>query len=341
MTRHTVPAGPDEITSGWVSAILGRTVRIGPVVRIGEDYGFASELYRVEMLETVAEPLIVKLWDTTTRAGVRELRFYEHLAEESPIALPAFRAGAADAATNRAFLVVDELVGVRQGDVMKLEARTSLLRLAQESARLHARWWAADALSELPWLIDLRRSQREPEWFGSRTEMFRERFGALSAPIAREVLAHAVNAQALANEVLESVPSTLLHGDHHLDNIMFRTDGTPVFLDWAGAGHGPGVLDLVNLAFRMGHVADTTAALDAYFATLEGEGIDVDKEEWPVTVSAALLRQFITWTLGIAAAQMPTERGAAQVLPGISQAEAAIATWYESHPDLIDAALSK
>ena len=91
MTRHTVPAGPHEITSDWVSAILGRTLRIGPVVRIGEDYGFASELYRVEMLETVAEPLVVKLWDTTTRAGVRELRFYEHLAEESPIALPAFR----------------------------------------------------------------------------------------------------------------------------------------------------------------------------------------------------------------------------------------------------------
>lgn len=73
MTTIAVPAGPDDITSGWVSDILGRAVDIGPFARVGEDYGFASELYLVETSSEVAEPLIVKLWDTSTRAGVREL----------------------------------------------------------------------------------------------------------------------------------------------------------------------------------------------------------------------------------------------------------------------------
>lgn len=250
-----------------------------------------------------------------------------------------FRAGGADLASNRAFLVFDELMGVRQGDVMNLESRISLLRLAEESARLHARWWASSALGELAWLIDLQTSQRPPEWFGSRTDMFIERFGALSDPIASEALTHAARAHAVANDVLSEAPPTLLHGDHHLDNFMFRPDGSPVFLDWAGVGRGPGVLDLVNLAFRMGRVDHASDALDMYFATLTGEGVEVDKDDWLITVGAALLRQFITWTLGMAAVHMPTERGAAQVLPGIAQAEAAIANWYESHPDLIDAAI--
>lgn len=339
MTTNAVPAGPDDITSGWVSDILGRAVDIGPFARVGEDYGFASELYLVETSSEVAEPLIVKLWDTSTRAGVRELRFYQQLAGECPIALPVFRAGGADLASNRAFLVFDELIGVRQGDVMNLESRISLLRLAEEAARLHARWWASSALGELPWLIDLQTSQRPPEWFGSRTDMFIERFDALSDPIASEVLAHAARAHAVANDVLSEAPPTLLHGDHHLDNIMFRPDGTPVFLDWAGVGRGPGVLDLVNVAFRMGGVDDAEVALDSYFDTLVSEGVEVDKDDWLITVGAALLRQFVTWTLGMAAVHMPTERGAAQVLPGIAQAEAAIANWYRSHPDLIDAVI--
>ena len=80
-----MPVGPDDVTAGWVSEVLGRSHDIGSVVRIGEDYGFASELYRVETSGDDVERLIVKLWDTTTRAGVRELQFYEHLAEKCPI----------------------------------------------------------------------------------------------------------------------------------------------------------------------------------------------------------------------------------------------------------------
>ncbi|NNF65025.1 MAG: aminoglycoside phosphotransferase family protein [Acidimicrobiia bacterium] len=336
MTTLAVPAGPDDITSSWVGNVLGRAVRIGPVKRIGEDYGFASELYAVEASNGVVERLIVKLWDTASRAAMRELRFFEELADDCPISIPVFRSGGVDLDNGRAFLLVDELRDVRQGDVSKLESRGSLMRLARDLARLHSRWWASSELAERSWLIDMRSSERAEDWFASRSAMFLERFGALSDPAANAVFANAIRAHALANDVLRSAPPTLLHGDHHLDNIMFRTDGTPVFLDWAGVGRGPGVLDVVNLAFRMGHVGDTQPALDAYFVTLQASGVRIDKDAWLATVSAALLRQFITWTLGMAAVHMPTERGAALVLPSIAQAEAAIANWYESHPGPID-----
>ena len=36
---RAVPAGPDAITAGWVTELLGDMHDIGPVVRIGEDYG--------------------------------------------------------------------------------------------------------------------------------------------------------------------------------------------------------------------------------------------------------------------------------------------------------------
>lgn len=339
MSDPAVPVGPDDVTAGWVSEVLARIHDIGPVVRIGEDYGFASELYRVETSGDDVERLIVKLWDTTTSAGIRELQFYEHLAEKCPIPLPVFRAGGVDVTTDRAFLIFDELVDFRQGDVSNLESRTSLLSLAETLARFHARWWEAGELAEHSWLIEMQIAVREPRWFTSRTTMFLERFGPLSHPVATEVFAHLAEAHALANEVVREAPPTLLHGDHHLDNIMFPTEGTPVFLDWAGVGRGPGVLDLVNLAFRMGETTDAEAALDGYFATLRRHGVKIDKDGWLNTVSAALLRQFTNWTLGMAAVQMPTERGSAQVLPGIVQAEAALVSWYERHPDLIDATI--
>jgi aminoglycoside phosphotransferase (APT) family kinase protein len=39
-------------------------------------------------------------------------------------------------------------------------------------------------------------------------------------------------------------PATIIHGDLHLDNLIFTSDAGPVLLDWQGVAAGPAIADL-------------------------------------------------------------------------------------------------
>ena len=42
---------------------------------------------------------------------------------------------------------------------------------------------------------------------------------------------------------LKAAPTTLVHGDLHLDNVLFSADGTPIVLDWPSVSRGPAAAD--------------------------------------------------------------------------------------------------
>jgi Ser/Thr protein kinase RdoA (MazF antagonist) len=50
-----------------------------------------------------------------------------------------------------------------------------------------------------------------------------------------------------AIESLRRSDACWIHGDAHLDNVLFRPDGTAILLDWSGAAIGPAAVDLARL----------------------------------------------------------------------------------------------
>jgi Ser/Thr protein kinase RdoA (MazF antagonist) len=110
-------------------------------------------------------------------------------------------------------------------------------------------------------------------------------------------------------------PAAWLHVDCHLDNVLWRPDGSAVLLDFAGAAVGPPEVDLARLLSEGIEPAWRPALVEAYvdeLARQDGEAGGVDtrllQERFdlalPVLVQAA-----VTW----AAAAKPSVPRAAVV----------------------------
>lgn len=80
-------------------------------------------------------------------------------------------------------------------------------------------------------------------------------------------------------------PACWIHGDAHLDNVLFRQDRTAVVLDWSGAVIGPPAVDLARLlteGINAGATEDHARVLVAeYTAELAACGVGAaDKDAW-------------------------------------------------------------
>ena len=197
--------------------------------------------------------------------------------------------------------------------------------------RLHATWMNREA--ELTWLPDVLMWTREANWFRSRRALFLERFPHHLGGLARSLLDGLEHAPSLANERLAHAPPTLLHGDFHLDNLMF--DSGPVFLDWSRPVRGPAALNLAELLFDMTPLRNLDAVFRRYFATLEETSrYPLDRAALEQQLGGALLRKFATATCGVALWQPSTPREAQLIELGIRQASDAVAFWHERNPAL-------
>jgi thiamine kinase-like enzyme len=71
-------------------------------------------------------------------------------------------------------------------------------------------------------------------------DRYRDRFPAGIACLSRNLAAGYT--QVL--DVLTKRPATIIHGDLHLDNLIFTDDAGPILLDWQGIATGPAIVDL-------------------------------------------------------------------------------------------------
>ena len=126
-------------------------------------------------------------------------------------------------------------------------------------------------------------------------DAFVERFGAL---IGEEMVAKMDEVQERLPELcsqLERDPWTLCHGDYRLDNLMFRSDGRTMVLDWQGLAWGrPGweVAYFITTALEPDYRDEEHMMLVRYHDTLVAAGVDNYTYEdllEDVTVSKAIL----------------------------------------------------
>lgn len=315
--------------------MLDQPVAITHIERIGGDYGLASEVYRVLLDGFEAESVVVKLWPIDSNAGPTEVHFFNDLAARLDRLIPLCHHASHDGANG--VLVMAALVG-RQGDVLVHETAESLQRIASLLGILHGTWWGEESLGSLAWLRDGRRPPQTPDWIESRTTRFLERFGVPSSEPAASLLENAGGGLAHGTDCLAELPATLVHGDLHLDNILF-VDEEPVLLDWAGCRRGPGSQDLAALLFGMSRPELIDPLLSTYQVSLATSGVDVDPAALERAVGGAVLWSFVFWTLGTAMWIPVDERSAAMQHRHVDDAVRMVEFWAERDPELFERVL--
>jgi Ecdysteroid kinase-like family len=201
-----IPESAEDVTPEWLTAVLtgAGELQAGRVVaadweRVGEEFGFTGLVGRVELRyeESAGElpgSLIVKLPMATgeTASGwrarqerdparmrqyyercVRECRFYR---ETQVTFAPRLYHAAADDSSQRAVLLLEDLSGGRQGDVLRGCSTEDAALVIDELAPFHAQWWGERALaSGFP--VSGQDPRARQERYAGRVDLFLERCG--------------------------------------------------------------------------------------------------------------------------------------------------------------------
>jgi len=286
----------DEITAVWLGEVLGTDVREVEVTQIGAGVGIASLLYRVtptyggEPTEGPAS-VIVKLptLDEGTRAVVgvfdfyqKECRFYREMAAATPVATPAMHHVDVDLETGDFVIVMEDLTDVRLVDQLEgctlAEARSAVETLA----RIHATWWDGGPIESIDWLprpldppypqaLQGQVAASWPNVMAEHRDLVEpdiERLGEQMPEILPDLM-----------DRLSQPPTTLVHGDYRLDNLMFAADGVEpmTVIDWQICLRGKPAYDLgyfmsqsLDPVMRAAHEREL---LDLYLTVLGASGV--------------------------------------------------------------------
>lgn len=310
-----IPADPREITPAWLLEALRDSSFFSPAKTIvslrttviGQDWGFTGVIARVQFIceqnvEAVPSSVVVKfpLAARETPSGyrvaqqrdpvaaqryfercAREVAFYQHLAPHMPPGMPLMYYGAVDPERSGVVIVMEDLRAFRPGDALEGCSAAEAELVIDWLARFHARWWQHAGLEVHPWL---------PQWGGDAQEaqaryarlvpLFLQRFGPRLPASLREVTEALAPHYGTLRTRLQAAPTTLIHGDLHLDNIFF-----PAFaqlaevriIDWQSVARGRAVIDLAPFlsgSFTDGSPRETELALlRRYHAVLAAEGV--------------------------------------------------------------------
>jgi thiamine kinase-like enzyme len=325
VTPGRVPESLDDLTPDWLTLALskagvlprGRVTATRPE-RVGQQYGFTGVVARVEVDYEDEEgrpprSLIAKLpmaqdavsayrkrqerdpalLDRYYDRSAREVRFYRSV----PVAFaPRLYYGEADDARRRVVLLLEDLTGGRQGDALDGCSVDDAARVIEEVAPFHARWWGEHApVAEFPPAVTDDPRTRQERFSAHLSPFFAAHGDHLSSDLAAtvEALGSRLGAVACA---LEAGPQALIHGDLHLDNMIFSAGGgrSVVVLDWQTVGVGPPAWDVALFLVGSLSAEDRRAVeaelFDRYVGILSAHGIrDYSAEDLRRQFAPALL----------------------------------------------------
>jgi hypothetical protein len=351
VSRLPIPETPDGLTPEWLTAALtesgaltGEQVIAARWERVGEEYGFTGVVVRVELRYDrergdLPASLIAKLpmAQGDTVSGYRALqerdpalmrRYYERCAREERFyrevgarCAPELFYSAADDAQTRVVLLLQDLSGGRQGDVLQGCSIDEAALVIDELAPFHARWWGERAPTS--GFASLWRHPGEwQERYERQVEVFLERFGDRAPPALCAVASLLRSRLADVAEALFGRPRALTHGDLHLDNLLFDARGarSVVVLDWQSTSFGAPAWDVAYFLCDSLSADDRRAAeadlLERYVRLLAEHGVtDYSLEDLRHEISLALLAQLagtVGWLTRLDAAELTDRERALQ-----------------------------
>ena len=250
-----IPTSITDIDAAWMADAIGQPVTAVAHEQIGEGIGVSSAVYRSTLTGGALDSVVVKLpalaeeavfTSAVLRMYIREVRFFENLADQSPIRVPRGYFGAVDEETSAFVQVMEDMGSMRIVDQNEGMSIDDAKRAIDELARWHAQWWGqADAVVDRGDAVCL----SDPVYPAVLPMVFAEGWDKINAAMTVHPVIGAVGPgwsdwmpTALAG--LAGAPNTVIHGDYRADNILFDADDNVVLLDFQLTGRGSASYDL-------------------------------------------------------------------------------------------------
>jgi len=293
-TSH-LPLRIEEITAEWLTSILAERfpgtvvteAHIGTViagtatkVRLLLSYNDAGHAHRLPPTMWLKGGFIRHAY-TFDDSFVNEAKFFASWAPEMNIHIPgAYWSGWHDEVQGLVLMEDLSARNVSFGDARRLITIDQQAQTLELLARMHARWWQSPELKTLRnfstvWQAADRvvMMMLEPEYFDAC--MNHRRCAAYVGPYRDRDRIKAGLRMQWKRSV--EIPQCFSHGDAHLGNMFFETDGRPGFLDWQAWQEGPYMHDVAYSIIGNLTVADRRSAekdlLAGYLEALKMHGV--------------------------------------------------------------------
>jgi thiamine kinase-like enzyme len=302
MSQRSLPDRPEEMTPEWFTAVFRENAIItsGEVVSvqidgIGQNQGFTGMIVRVRLQyanreETTPSSVVVKIPTATCHTPsayrvsqekdptaarryfercAREVAFYQQIAPLNTLPVPRLYYGAIDDATGRVILVLEDLHAARLGNALHGCSLQDTALVIDQLAHFHAQWWNHPQLDAFSWL---------PQWGGDTQiaqnryiqliDPFFQRFGSYVPKRVRAAIDALTTSYGAVRTRLRLSPTTMIHADLHLDNVLFSPPGHEpgvMLLDWQSVARGRGAIDLALFLCGSLDIATRRAVEDDLF----------------------------------------------------------------------------
>lgn len=301
-----LPHLPEDLSPEWISSALGQhydvqveAVTVSPIGTGQMADSVRATLGYAHADADAPESVVVKLasTDPNSRAAgergayLKEVRFYQHMADGLPVATPRSYFSDIDLDTGDFAIVLEDMHPAEQGDQIAGCDATSVIEAARNIAGLHAPTWGDKHLNDQEWLVPPadQRAARLGDLKGFMQMMtpgFIDRYSGRLEPVHVELLqwfAETVDSWSADNRG----SFALCHGDHRLDNLLFNQQDheRPVtVVDWQTLAVRNPVADLsyllgtsVEAAVRREIEEETLAAYHAELLALGVTDYSIDQ----------------------------------------------------------------
>ena len=320
-----VPRDLQDVTPAW----LAEALRIGGVAddipvtgytseAIAEGKGFMNQVFRLTLEYgsyapalpcsvivklPSADPMLRTIFDRFGQ-NRREVNFYQALSADETLSLPACYYSCVDPETEDSALLLEDMIGVRQGDSVAGCSMADARQAIGHLATIQANWWDSPRLDQLDWMpLKCSEAADYLDIYTGAWESLVYQAGAGMPPALRR-LGNTLRPQLTRiKTALTRRPRTIVHGDYRLDNCFFDDAAEPtppVVLDWEFCVRGRGVCDVatfISEAFPAQERREVERDLVAnYHAVLVDHGVSAYsfKECWR-DYRLAMLEIFIFW----------------------------------------------
>ena len=272
MTTAFTPYSAAEITPEWLTGVLlsGGHLRSASVTNIeranvGDGVGFLGELTRLTLRYDTPEPgapatLISKLPTAFAQArGLanmfrfyeREGRFYEQVAPQVDIRLPAVYGNVIDVPNDRYLLLLEDIPGAKPGDQLEGCQLAHAETVIRSIAGFHAHWWQNPQLEQfaewMPTMSHPMYDYLQPLWQGSWQPFLDFQAEDYPRETMQKYADQAIALMADTRARLDAMPQSIAHTDFRLDNMFFGDpEGETPFalIDWQLTLRGPAMIDI-------------------------------------------------------------------------------------------------